>query len=176
MSNLAIFGGKPVRTKPFPSYNTIGEEEKAAVMEVMDTGRLSDYIGRHCELFGGGKKVKELETLVQKKFGVKHAVSMNSATSCLYAAAGALGLGAGLGIVSLTSNSTLATFGLVSGIGLGVILAGIFIMVATIVTSYTSTAYHTCLYLWARDVEKARASGSGAQVPAPAPLAAVLNR
>ena len=95
MSNLAIFGGKPVRTKPFPSYNTIGEEEKAAVMEVMDTGRLSDYIGRHCELFGGGKKVKELETLVQKKFGVKHAVSMNSATSCLYAAAGALGLGAG---------------------------------------------------------------------------------
>ena len=88
----------------------------------------------------------------------------------------ALGLGAGLGIVSLTSSSTLATFGLVSGIGLGVILAGIFIMVATIVTSYTSTAYHTCLYLWARDVEKARSSGSSAQVQAPAPLRAVLNK
>jgi predicted cobalt transporter CbtA len=57
-----------------------------------------------------------------------------------------------------------------------VILAGIFIMVATIVTSYTSTAYHTCLYLWARDVEKARASGSSAQVQAPAPLRAVLNK
>ena len=88
----------------------------------------------------------------------------------------ALGLGAGLGIISLTSASTLQTLGMVSGIGLGVILAGIFIMVATIVTSYTSTAYHTCLYLWARDVEKARASGSAAQVQAPAPLAAVLNR
>jgi hypothetical protein len=50
------------------------------------------------------------------------------------------------------------------------ILAGIFIMVATIVT-----AYHTCLYLWARDVEKAKASGSSQQVLAPTPLAAVLK-
>jgi hypothetical protein len=88
----------------------------------------------------------------------------------------ALGFGAGLGIISLTSSSTLATFGLVSGISLGVILAAIFIMVATVVTGYTNTAYHTCLYLWARDVEKAQASGSGAQIQAPAPLAAVLGR
>jgi hypothetical protein len=91
----------------------------------------------------------------------------------------ALGLGAGLGIVSLTSSSTLEalrTVGLFGGIGVGVILAGIFIMLATIVTSFTSTAYHTCLYLWARDVEKARASGSNLAVQAPAPLAAVLNK
>jgi hypothetical protein len=85
----------------------------------------------------------------------------------------ALGFGAGLGIVSLTNTST---FGLVSGIGLGVIIAGIFIMVATVITSYTATAYHTCLYLWARDVEKAKASGQSLQIQAPAPLAAVLNR
>jgi hypothetical protein len=88
----------------------------------------------------------------------------------------ALGFGAGLGIISLTSSTTLATLGIATGIGLGVILAGIFIMVATVVTSYTSTAYHTCLYLWARDVEKAQASGSSVQVRAPAPLAAVLNK
>jgi hypothetical protein len=44
------------------------------------------------------------------------------------------------------------------------------------VTSYTATAYHTCLYLWARDVEKAQASGNSAQVLAPGPLAAVLNK
>jgi len=64
----------------------------------------------------------------------------------------------------------------VSGIGLGVLIAGVFIMVATVVTSYTATAYHTCLYLWARDVEKAQASGQTAQVQAPAPLAAVLGK
>ena len=85
----------------------------------------------------------------------------------------ALGFGAGLGIVSLTDSSTL---GLVAGISLGVVIAGVFIMVATVITSYTATAYHTCLYLWARDVEKAKASGSQMQVQAPAPLAAVLNR
>ena len=84
-----------------------------------------------------------------------------------------LGFGVGFGIITITNTST---FGLVSGIGLGVLIAGIFIMVATVVTSYTNTAYHTCLYLWARDVEKAQASGNTAQVPAPAPLAAVLNQ
>jgi hypothetical protein len=84
-----------------------------------------------------------------------------------------LGFGVGFGIITITSTST---FGLVSGIGLGVLIAGIFIMVATVVTSYTSTAYHTCLYLWARDVEKAGVAGTGSQVQAPAPLAAVLNR
>jgi membrane-anchored glycerophosphoryl diester phosphodiesterase (GDPDase) len=83
-----------------------------------------------------------------------------------------LGLGVGFGIVTVTNTST---FGLVSGIGLGVILASIFIMVATVVTSYTATAYHTCLYLWARDVEKAQAAGSNAPVLAPGPLAAVLK-
>jgi hypothetical protein len=85
----------------------------------------------------------------------------------------ALGFGAGLGIVSLAGTSTLPLMG---GIGLGVVIAGIFIMVATVITSYTATAYHTCLYLWARDVEKARAAGGQIQVQAPAPLAAVLNR
>jgi len=84
-----------------------------------------------------------------------------------------LGFGVGFGILTITNTST---FGLVSGIGLGVIIASIFIMVATVVTSYTNTAYHTCLYLWARDVEKAQASGSNAPVLAPAPLAAVLNQ
>ncbi len=95
MSKLALHGGTPVRTRPFPAYNTIGKEEKKAVMEVMDTGRLSDFLGRYSEYFGGGRKVKELEELVQEKFKVKHAVTMNSATSCLYAAVGALGLGIG---------------------------------------------------------------------------------
>jgi hypothetical protein len=84
-----------------------------------------------------------------------------------------LGFGAGYGISYATNFDTV---GLIAGISLGVLIAGIFIMVATVVTSYTSTAYHTCLYLWARDVEKSQASGSSAQVQAPAPLAAVLNK
>ncbi len=50
-----------------------------------------------------------------------------------------------------------------------------FVMMASIISSYTSTAYHTCLYLWAREVEKAQVVGSSVPVQAPAPLAAVLG-
>lgn len=104
--------------------------------------------------------------------GVK---AVNGLIGFLIGAGGiALGFGAGLGIISLTGSNSVA--GMITGIGLGVVIAGILIMVATVVTSYTSTAYHTCLYLWARDVEKAQASGSASQVLAPAPLAAVLNK
>jgi hypothetical protein len=49
-----------------------------------------------------------------------------------------------------------------------------FVMVASVVNSYTSIAYHTCLYIWARDVEKAQVAGQSIRVAAPAPLAAVL--
>jgi len=104
--------------------------------------------------------------------GVK---AVNGLIGFLLGATGiALGLGVGLGIVSLTGPEQI--IGLVGGIGLGVLIAGVFIMVATVVTSYTATAYHTCLYLWARDVEKAQQSGQSAQVAAPAPLAAVLGK
>lgn len=51
----------------------------------------------------------------------------------------------------------------------------LFVMIASVISSYTSTAYHTCLYLWARDAEKAQTAGQPIQVPAPAPLAAVLG-
>ena len=50
-----------------------------------------------------------------------------------------------------------------------------FVVVASVISSYTSTAYHTCLYIWARDVEKAQTTGQAIQVAAPAPLAAVLG-
>jgi hypothetical protein len=84
-----------------------------------------------------------------------------------------LGLGAGLGLVSLSGANTL---GGALGIGLGVLIALFFILVAVVIGSYTATAYHTCLYLWARDVEKAQGSGQDARsVTPPAPLAAALQ-
>ncbi len=61
------------------------------------------------------------------------------------------------------------------GIGVGVLIFFFFVVVASVISSYTSTAYHTCLYIWARDVEAAKEKGKTGQVAAPAPLAAVLN-
>lgn len=61
------------------------------------------------------------------------------------------------------------------GIVIGALIFFTFVMVASIFSSYTNTAYHTCLYIWARDVETAKAEGRAEQrVTAPAPLAAAL--
>ena len=60
------------------------------------------------------------------------------------------------------------------GVVIGVLIFFAFVMVISVFSSYTNTAYHTCLYIWARDVETAKAEGSSVQVRAPAPLAAAL--
>ena len=83
---------KKIRTAPFPPYNPIGKEESQAVARVMKSGLLSDYIGRDCEKFLGGKYVSELERRWADYHKVKHAVSFNSATSALIAAVGAAGI------------------------------------------------------------------------------------
>lgn len=95
MSELAFLGGTPVRTALFPAYNPIGEEEKRAVMDVMDSGVLSSYIGAWHEDFYGGPYVREMEAKWRKAVGAKHAVAVNSATSGLYAAVGACHVGPG---------------------------------------------------------------------------------
>src|SRR5439155_5776920 len=88
VSKLAIHGGRPVRTTPFPTYRTIGEEEKRAVAEVLDSGVLSCFVGNWTDEFYGGPRVRKLEREWAQYFGVKHAVTVNSATSGLNAAVG----------------------------------------------------------------------------------------
>jgi hypothetical protein len=83
-----------------------------------------------------------------------------------------IGFGVGYGII-LASGS--ATAGIVIGIVLGALIFFAFVTVASVISSYTGTAYHTCLYIWARETEKARAQGQTSAVAAPAPLAAVLG-
>ncbi|MBS1633513.1 MAG: DegT/DnrJ/EryC1/StrS family aminotransferase, partial [Bacteroidetes bacterium] len=61
LKKLAINGGTPVRTKLFPAYNTIGEEEKRAVMKVLDSGNLSQYLGAWTHDFLGGPTVRAFE-------------------------------------------------------------------------------------------------------------------
>jgi perosamine synthetase len=95
VNKLAINGGKPVRTKPFPEYRTIGPEEKQAVAQVLDSGVLSSYLGTWSPEFFGGPRVRKLEREWAEYFGVKHAVTVNSATSGLNAAVGASGVGPG---------------------------------------------------------------------------------
>lgn len=89
---LAINGGIPVRTKLFPAYNTIGEEEKRAVMKVLESGNLSQYLGAWTHDFLGGPTVRTFEENWCKAFDVKYAVTVNSNTSGLFTAIGAIGI------------------------------------------------------------------------------------
>lgn len=117
---LAINGGKPVRTKPWITNITTDEEEKKAVSRVMDSGHLSLFEGSYTPTapfsFWGGPEVQELEKQFCKYYGMKYGVSVNSATSGLYAAIGALDIGYGDEvIVSPYTMSACASCALVYG-------------------------------------------------------------
>jgi hypothetical protein len=80
----------------------------------------------------------------------------------------AVGIGFALG--SLGTVGVIVA--IIIGFGLVVLVAG----AVNVFTSYVATAYHTSLFLWARNAEKAQTVGQTAQqVQAPAPLAAVLG-
>ena len=74
MSKLAINGGEKVRTRLFPAYKVIGEEEIAAVKNVLESGVLSRFLGTWHEDFYGGPQVRALEAEWAEYFEVKHAI------------------------------------------------------------------------------------------------------
>ncbi len=94
-SRLALFGGPQIRKRGYPTHKTTGEEEKRAVMDVLQKGVLSEFEGTNNEYFLGGEQVRSLESEWAKKFNVSYAIGFNSATSALFAAIGACGVGPG---------------------------------------------------------------------------------
>tara|TARA_B100001250_G_scaffold170866_1_gene147139 strand:+ start:2770 stop:4047 length:1278 start_codon:yes stop_codon:yes gene_type:complete len=88
--DLAILGGDAVINNDFQKYNPIGIEELNAAKDVIKTGVLSQFIGADDPDFYGGPKVKEFEKMCCDYFDVKHAITVNSWTSGLIAAVGAL--------------------------------------------------------------------------------------
>lgn len=64
------------------------------------------------------------------------------------------------------------------GIIFAVVLMVVVIALTTMASSYINTAYHTCMFLWAREAEKVQAEGKPLtlqSVRMPAPLAAVMG-
>ena len=89
---LALFGGSKTIGRPFGRFNPIGAEEVAAAKAVVETGVLSKFLGCWDPDFYGGPKVQDFERQCEAYFGVKHAVTVNSWTSGLVAAVGAIGI------------------------------------------------------------------------------------
>lgn len=89
---LAIRGGEKTIDYEFKRYNSIGNEECNAAKEVIETGILSKFLGCWHPDFYGGPKVQEFEKACQDYFCVPYVVSVNSWTSGLIAAIGAIGI------------------------------------------------------------------------------------
>jgi len=92
---LAINGGQKIRTDLFPAHRTVNDEELIAATRVLRSGCLSRFLGTWHEDFYGGPEVRAFEEEWAQYFGVKHAIAVNSATSGLYCAVGASGVGPG---------------------------------------------------------------------------------
>jgi dTDP-4-amino-4,6-dideoxygalactose transaminase len=83
---LAICGGKPVRTTPFPKWPIYGKSEEEALLRVLHSGKW----GRQ-----DGKEVETFERLFAEYHGVPYGVTVVNGTVSLRIALLAAGIRAG---------------------------------------------------------------------------------
>ena len=102
MEKLAINGGEKLIKNEFTPFNTYGPEEERAVLDVLKSGVLSKFLGEWGDDFFGGPKVREFEKKCEDYFSVKHAVTVNSWTSGLIAAVGAIDIEPGDEVIVTT--------------------------------------------------------------------------
>lgn len=86
MSVLAILGGTPVRTEPWPAYPQHGPEVEDAILRVARSGNYHPQFGDETTAF---------EAAFAEYHGVSHAVAVSSGTAALQAAMAAAGVGCG---------------------------------------------------------------------------------
>ena len=93
-AKLALEGGTPVRREPllpgWPGGLLIGEEEKAQVLEVIESQSLYRHYGPHPR-----HKAAELEQAFAQAMGTGHALAVTSGTAALVVGLAALGIGPG---------------------------------------------------------------------------------
>ena len=92
VARLALEGGSRTIPEPFPPYQSLGDDEIEAANRVLESGVLSAFIGAPGPGFYGGPEVQALELEAAERFGVRHVVAVNSWTSGLVAAVGAIGI------------------------------------------------------------------------------------
>lgn len=92
---LALQGGDIAVTKKITAFNPIRNEEKLAALKTFDNGPLSGFYGSTRPEFFGGPEVRAFEAEWCQRFNCAFTVSVNSATSGLIAAMGAIGISPG---------------------------------------------------------------------------------
>ncbi len=90
MAKLAVAGGEPVRTKPFPSWPVWGEEEIRYLTGVVRSGKWGRL---------HGDRVAEFERRFAEFQQAKYGIAVNSGTTALHLALMAAGIGPGDGVM-----------------------------------------------------------------------------
>ena len=85
-AGLAILGGSPVRTKPFPSWPVIEQNDEKGWMQVLMTGKWNRLDGHFA---------REFETTWARMLGARYGLATASGTTALLTSANALGIGPG---------------------------------------------------------------------------------
>ncbi len=83
---LAVDGGRPLRTAPFPAWPVFEADEIGAVSEVLASGRVNYWTGEACRRF---------EEEFAAFTGTRHAIALANGTLALELALHALGIGPG---------------------------------------------------------------------------------
>ncbi len=84
--SLAILGGKPVRSEPYPHWPIIDQDDERAWLDVLRSGRW-------CRL--NGDQARKFEEAWARLLGAKHAIAVANGTSALVTSLAALGVGPG---------------------------------------------------------------------------------
>ncbi len=79
----------------FKNFSTIGKEELKAVTDVIKSGVLSGFVAGYPNGFNGGKYNQLFEKKIKSFYKCKYAIALNSWTSGLIAAVGALDISPG---------------------------------------------------------------------------------
>ncbi|HSY79149.1 MAG TPA: DegT/DnrJ/EryC1/StrS family aminotransferase [Verrucomicrobiae bacterium] len=87
-SPLAILGGPPLRTRPFPAWPVFDDRERAQLEDVLTSANWGGYPSPN-------RKATEFATAFAAYQGARFAIPTTSGTSALEAALKALGVGAG---------------------------------------------------------------------------------
>ena len=83
---LALLGGKPIRTQPFPSWPIVRENDEQAWKEVLASGKW-------CRL--DGNRAARFETEWSRVLGANYCLATASGTTALFTVLNALGVGPG---------------------------------------------------------------------------------
>ncbi len=83
---LAVDGGTPVRTAPWPAWPVFGPEDEEILLDVLRSGQWWAV---------GGKRVPEFESAFAAMQDAKHAVAVTNGTAAIEIALRALGIGCG---------------------------------------------------------------------------------